>query len=101
VVGDLGEAVEQVMARVGCQRGGALSRWATAGMGEMNRQARSSGGVMGLDTHMIAGSRACSTSIPAQSPDLTNQTNQHFAEALGQSGATERTDTLDQTGTGK
>jgi hypothetical protein len=24
---------------------------------------------MGLDTHMIAGSRACSTSIPAQSPD--------------------------------
>jgi hypothetical protein len=38
---------------------------------------------MGLDTHMIAGSRACSTSIPAQSPDLTNQTNQHFAEALG------------------
>jgi hypothetical protein len=82
VVGDLGEAVEQVMARVGCQRGGALSRWATPGMGEMNRQARSSGGVMGLDTHMIAGSRACSTSIPAQSPDLTNQTNQHFAEAL-------------------
>jgi hypothetical protein len=40
---------------------------------------------MGLDTHMIAGSRACSTSIPAQSPDLTNQTNQHFAEALGNS----------------
>jgi hypothetical protein len=48
VVGDLGEAVEQVMALVGCQRGGALSRWATAGMGEMNRPARSSGGVMAL-----------------------------------------------------
>jgi hypothetical protein len=28
----------------------------------MNRQVRRSGLVMGFDTHMIAGSRACSTS---------------------------------------
>jgi len=37
---------------------------------------------MGLDTHMIAGSRACSTSIPPTHPTITNQTNPHFAEAL-------------------
>jgi transposase len=31
---------------------------------------------------MIAGSRACSTSTPAHSPTITNQTNQHLAKAL-------------------
>jgi hypothetical protein len=36
---------------------------------------------MGLDTHMLAGSRACSTSTLAHSLTITNQTNQHFAEA--------------------
>jgi len=35
----------------------------------MNGQARRSGLVMGLDTHMIAGSRAASPSHPAVSPD--------------------------------
>ena len=35
---------------------------------------------MGLDTHMLAGSRACSTSTLAHSLTITNQTNQHFAE---------------------
>jgi hypothetical protein len=48
----------------------------------MNRQARQSGLVMGFDTHMIAGSRACSTSIPPTHPTISNQTNPHFAEAL-------------------
>jgi hypothetical protein len=37
---------------------------------------------MGLDTHMIAGSRACSTPIPPTHPTITNQTSPHFAEAL-------------------
>ena len=44
----------------------------------MSRQARRSGLVMGFDTHMIAGGRACSTSIPP----TTSQTSPHFAEAL-------------------
>ena len=39
---------------------------------------------MGLDTHMLAGSRACSTSTLAHSLTITNQTNQHFAETLPQ-----------------
>jgi hypothetical protein len=37
---------------------------------------------MGLDTHMIAGSRACSTSTRAIHPTITNQTSPHYAEAL-------------------
>jgi len=37
---------------------------------------------MGLDTHMIAGSRACSTSTRLTHPTITNQTSPHFAEAL-------------------
>jgi hypothetical protein len=45
----------------------------------MGRQARRSGLVMGFDTHMIAGGRACSTSIPP----TTSQTSPHLAEALG------------------
>ena len=44
---------------------------------------------MGLDTHMLAGSRACSTSTLAHSLTITNQTNQHFAETL-LSGAAQR-----------
>ena len=49
----------------------------------MRGQARRSGLVMGLDTHMIAGSRACSTSIRLTHPTFTNETSPHFAEALG------------------
>jgi hypothetical protein len=48
----------------------------------MSRQARRSGLVMGLDIHMIAGSRACSTSTRPTHPNITNQTSPHFAEAL-------------------
>jgi hypothetical protein len=49
----------------------------------MNGQARRSGLVMGLDTHMIAGCRACSTSTRPTHPTITNQSSPHFAEALG------------------
>jgi hypothetical protein len=49
----------------------------------MTRQARRSGLVMGFDTHMIAGSRACSTSTQPIHPTITSQTNPHYAEALG------------------
>jgi hypothetical protein len=38
---------------------------------------------MGFDTHMIAGSRACSTSTRLTHSTITNQTSPHFAEALG------------------
>jgi hypothetical protein len=48
----------------------------------MNGQAQQSGLVMGLDTHMIAGSRACSTSTRLTHPTITNQTTPHFAGAL-------------------
>jgi hypothetical protein len=48
----------------------------------MNRQARQSGLVMGLDTHMIAGSRACSTSTRPTNPTITNKTSPHYDEAL-------------------
>jgi hypothetical protein len=48
----------------------------------MNGQARRSGLVMGLDTHMIAGSRAASSSTRLSHPTITNQTTPHFAEAL-------------------
>ena len=37
---------------------------------------------MGLDTHMIAGSRACSTSTRPTNPTITNKTSQHYDEAL-------------------
>jgi hypothetical protein len=37
---------------------------------------------MGFDTHMIAGSRACSTSTQPIHPTITSQTNPHYAEAL-------------------
>ena len=38
---------------------------------------------MGFDTHMIAGSRACSTSARLILPTITSQTSPHYAEALG------------------
>jgi hypothetical protein len=38
----------------------------------MSRQARRSGLVMGWDTHMIAGSRACSTSTRPIHLTITN-----------------------------
>jgi hypothetical protein len=51
----------------------------------MERQARWSGLVMGFDNHMIAGSRACSTSTTRPThPTITNQTSPHYAEALGE-----------------
>ena len=49
----------------------------------MGAQARRSGLVMGMDTHMIAGCRACSTSTRPTHPTITNQSSPHFAEALG------------------
>jgi hypothetical protein len=52
----------------------------------MKRQARRSGLVMGFDTHMIAGSRACSTSTRPTHPTITNQTSPHYAEALATTG---------------
>jgi hypothetical protein len=39
---------------------------------------------MGFDTHMIAGSRACSTSTQPIHPTITSQTSPHYAEALPQ-----------------
>jgi hypothetical protein len=38
----------------------------------MNRQVPRSGLVMGFDTYMIAGSRACSTSTRPTHPTITN-----------------------------
>jgi dihydrofolate reductase len=37
---------------------------------------------MGLDTHMIAGCRACSTSARPTHPTITNRSSPHLAEAL-------------------
>jgi hypothetical protein len=37
---------------------------------------------MGLDTHMIAGSRACSISIRLTHSTITSQSSPHYAEAL-------------------
>jgi hypothetical protein len=48
----------------------------------MQGQARRSGLVMGLDTHMIAGRRACSSSSPPTQPNITNRSNPHYDEAL-------------------
>jgi hypothetical protein len=47
----------------------------------MRGQARRSDLVMGFDTHMIAGSRACSTSTRLTHPTITNETTPHFAGA--------------------
>ena len=44
--------------------------------------ARRSGLVMGFDTHMIAGSRACPSCTRLTHPTIANQTSRHFAEAL-------------------
>jgi hypothetical protein len=48
----------------------------------MERQARWSGLVMGVGSHMIAGARACSTFTTDYSPRPTLKTNRHYAEAL-------------------
>jgi hypothetical protein len=37
---------------------------------------------MGFDTHMIAGSRACSTSTRTTHPNIANQSSPDYAEAL-------------------
>jgi hypothetical protein len=50
----------------------------------MKGQARASGLVMGFDTRMIAGVRACFTSTQPITPTITSQTSPHYAEALGQ-----------------
>ena len=67
----------------GASVAGAGSCWA-AGMGDDERAATvvRSGLVMGFDTHMIAGSRACSTCTRPILPTLTSQTSPHYAEAL-------------------
>jgi hypothetical protein len=49
----------------------------------MGRQVRRSGLVMGFDTRMIAGGRACSTSTQLTHSTITNQMSPHLAEALG------------------
>src|SRR6266511_4604137 len=49
----------------------------------MKGQARRSGLVMGFDTHMIAGCRACSTPSPATQPNITNRSNPHYDGTLG------------------
>jgi IS30 family transposase len=56
----------------------------------MKGRARRSGLVMGFDTHMIAGSRACSTSTRLTHPTITSQTSPHFAEALADEAAFDR-----------
>jgi len=48
----------------------------------MKGQARRSGLVMGFDTHMIAGCRACSTPSPATQPNITNRSNPHYDGTL-------------------
>ena len=48
----------------------------------MKGQARASGLVMGFDTRMIAGVRACFTSTQPITPTITSQTSPHYAEAL-------------------
>jgi hypothetical protein len=48
----------------------------------MKGQARRSGLVMGFDTHMIAGRRACSSSSPAHAANITNRSNPHYDETL-------------------
>jgi hypothetical protein len=62
----------------GGQRGGRDPHGPQQGWGMMGRQARRSGLVMGFDTHMIAGGRACSTSIPPTHPTITSQISPHF-----------------------
>jgi len=48
----------------------------------MKGQARRSGLVMGLDTHMIAGRRACSRPARPTQPNITNRSNPHYDETL-------------------
>jgi len=48
----------------------------------MKGQARASGLVMGFDTRMSAGVRACFTSTQPITPTITSQTSPHYAEAL-------------------
>jgi hypothetical protein len=50
----------------------------------MKRQARRSGGVMGFDTHTIAGSGACSPSTQPIHPTTTRETSPHYAGALAE-----------------
>jgi len=54
----------------------------------MKGQARRSGLVMGLDTHMIAGRRACSRPARPTQPNITNRSNPHYDETLGDGGTT-------------
>jgi hypothetical protein len=48
----------------------------------MKGQARRSGLVMGFDTHMIAGRRACSRPARPTQPNITNRSNPHYDETL-------------------
>jgi hypothetical protein len=72
-VGDLSEVAEQVTALVGGQHTGAEPADGQPQQWEMmSRQARRSGLVMDWDTHMIAESRACSTSTRPIHLTITN-----------------------------
>ena len=67
----------------GSLRSSGPTRDASAGHWDDEGWARRSGLVMGFDTHMIAGSRACPPSTRLTHPTITNQTSPHYAGALG------------------
>ena len=82
-VGELGEVVEQAAALGGCQRGGRGRRWAAAGMGDDGGAGTAVRSGHGL-RHPHDRREPCLLHIqPAHSPDITNQSNPHYAEALG------------------
>jgi hypothetical protein len=56
----------------------------------MKGQARRSGLVMGFDTHMIAGRRACSRPARPTQPNITNRSNPHYDETLATPGGSSR-----------
>jgi hypothetical protein len=81
-VGDLGEAVEQVMALVGCQRGGRGQPLGNSRDGRDEQAGTVSGGSWALTPTCSPEAVPASSSTRPTHPTITNQTNQHFAEAL-------------------
>jgi hypothetical protein len=71
-VGDGGEVIEQAAALGRRQRDGRVQLLRGGGMRDDVGQARASSGVMGVDTRMIAGVRACLTFTPDRSPAQTD-----------------------------
>ena len=66
----------------GSLRSSGPTRDASAAHWDDEGWARRSGLVMGFDTHMIAGSRACPPSTRLTHPTITSQTSPHYAGAL-------------------